>query len=80
MRQLLSRINFPKVFSVLAIALVVSFGACGLTVFVFARQSGSNNSMLPLAIAELALMALSAAGLFFTFILWIVASLMGVRR
>ena len=80
MRQLLEQINFAKVFTVLALTLVASFGACGLTFLVFAKQSGGNNSMVPLAIAELVLMVLSAAGLFLTFILWVIASVMGIRR
>ncbi|WP_109484514.1 hypothetical protein [Occallatibacter savannae] len=81
MRQLLSRINFAKLFSVLAIALVVSLGACGLTALVaFSRRSGANDAMLPLAIAELVLMVLSAAGLVITFILWVIATIMGVRK
>jgi hypothetical protein len=66
---LLDRINFPKVFTVLASTLGLSFGACGLTLL--ANLNGSRANTL-IAI-ETGLFLLSAAGLVLTFILWVIA-------
>jgi hypothetical protein len=79
MRQLLKRINFPKVFITLAVTLVVAFGACGVTVLAsIGKREG--DALLPLAIIETVAVVVSAAGLFFTFVLWVIASIMGVHK
>lgn len=78
MRRLLERINFPKVFTVLAVTLALAFGACGLTVLASGKLR--SDTMLPLAFIECAVMLLSAAGLMLFFILWVIASIMGVNK
>ena len=77
MRRLLERINI-LFFAVLAVSLAVAFGVSGLTVL---ASSGLRSAVsLPLAVIESAAMVLSAACLILTFILWAIASIMGVHE
>jgi len=76
MRQLLSRINFPKTFVVLAVTLVVGFGACGVTAFAPSRLIAGNGLFI---IIEIAAIVLSALALIVTFILWVIALVLGVE-
>lgn len=75
MPQLLERINFPKVVTVLAITFGVALGACGLTGIAATR--GGNDALVSLAFIELALILLSAVGLVLTVVVWIIASALG---
>jgi hypothetical protein len=75
MPQLLERINFPKVVTVLAITFGVALGACGLTGIAATR--GGNDAFVSLAFIELAVILLSAVGLILTVVVWIIASALG---
>lgn len=75
MRELLSRINFPKTIAVLAVTLVVGLGACGVTVISPSHSIAGSGFII---VAEIAAIVLSVVGLVITFILWIVALIMGV--
>jgi len=77
MRRLLRRINFPKVFIVLIVTLVVAGGACGLTA-VAASKGG--DAVFLLAIIESVVMVLCVVCLLFTFLLWVLATIMGVNK
>lgn len=75
MPQLLERINFPKVVTILAITFGVALGACGLTGIAATR--GGNDALMSLAFIELAVILLSAVGLVLTVVVWIIASAFG---
>jgi len=75
MPRLLERINFPKIVTVLAVTFAVALGACGLTVLAGSRLGGGY--VTPLAMIELAVMVLAAAGLIVTVVVWVAASLIG---
>ena len=67
------RINFPKLVTVFGVTFCVALGACGLTAL--ASKNGANylDQLLLLGIVELAVMALSAAGLVLSVILWAIS-------
>ena len=75
MPQLLERINFPKVVTVLAVTFAVSLGACGLTGI--ASSGGASDILVPLGFIELAVILLSAFGLVLTAVVWIIAAALG---
>lgn len=77
MPQLLERINFPKVVTVLAITFAVALGACGLTRTGIARSSGGTEILVSLAFIELAVILLSAFGFVLTVVVWIIAAALG---
>ncbi len=77
MRQLLSRINFPKTFSVLALTLVIALGACGVTAFSPPRSIAGNGFLI---VAEIAAIVLSVLALMVTFFLWVLAFILSVNR
>jgi membrane protein implicated in regulation of membrane protease activity len=72
--RLIDRIPFAKIVIGLAIVLIVSLGLCGLT---FVLSSGVGSNFASLGIIELVAMALSAAGLILTVVVW--ATLAAVR-
>ena len=76
MPQLLERINFPKVVTILAITFGVALGACGLTGTGIASRGGTE-ILVSLAFIELAVVLLSAVGLVLTVVVWIIASALG---
>jgi hypothetical protein len=75
MPRFLENVNFPKLVTVLSVTFGVALGACGLT-FV-ASNTRAGNFFVPLGIIEIAVMAISAAGLVVTVIVWIVAAAIG---
>ncbi|SRR5258708_35985422 len=75
MPPLLEHINFPKIVTVLAVTFALALGACGLTVL--ASSHGGGEYAMSLAMLELAVMILSAAGLIVTVVVWVVASAFG---
>jgi hypothetical protein len=77
MPQLLERINFPKVVTILAITFGVALGACGLTGTGIAASRGGTEILVSLAFIELAVVLLSAVGLVLTVVVWIIASALG---
>jgi hypothetical protein len=77
MPQLLERINFPKVVTVLAVAFAVSLGACGLTSIGIAKSGSGSDILVPLGFIELAVILLSAFGLVLTAVVWIIAAALG---
>lgn len=76
MRELLSRINFPKTFAVLAVTLVVGLGACGVTVISPSRSFAGSGFLI---VVEIAAIVLSVVGLFVALILWVIALILGVE-
>jgi hypothetical protein len=74
MPQWLERVNFPKLLTVFAVIFGIALGACGLTVLVPGRN------LLGLALVELGVMILAAAGVLVVLILWLVAAIFGVRK
>jgi hypothetical protein len=77
MPQLLERINFPKVVTVLAVTFAVSLGACGLTGIGIAKPDGGSDILVWLGFIELAVIFLSAFGLVLTAVVWIVGAALG---
>ncbi|MGA2048891.1 MAG: hypothetical protein ABSG96_14430 [Terracidiphilus sp.] len=74
--RLVDRIPFAKIVAVLAITFGVSLGLCGLT-FVLSSSAGSSGGIMGLGILELIAMALSAAGLVVTLIVWVLLAAVG---
>jgi hypothetical protein len=72
--RLIDRIPFAKILIGLAIVFIVSLGLCGIT-FIFSG-SGSG-AFASLGILELGAMALSAAGLILTTIVWVTLAAVG---
>jgi hypothetical protein len=72
--RLVDRIPFAKIVVGLAIIFFVSLGLCGLT---FALSSAGNNGLVNLGIIELVAMALSAAALVLTAIVWVILIVVG---
>ncbi|HTV16566.1 MAG TPA: hypothetical protein VMD92_15855 [Acidobacteriaceae bacterium] len=74
MPQLLERVNFPKVVTVLAVSLGVGLGLCGLNfVAVSALGGGSGGiatALITTAWLELLVMVLSAVGLVVALAMW----------
>lgn len=77
MPRLLEHIDFPKVVTILAVVFGISLGACGITAFAGSHDRG--NYLLPLGMAELAVIALSAVALVVAVIVWIVVEVIGDR-
>ena len=77
MPQLLERINFPKIVTVLAVTFAVALGACGLTGTGIATSGGGSDILVPLGFIELAVILLSAFGLVLTGVVWIIAAALG---
>jgi hypothetical protein len=69
--RLIDRIPFAKIVIGLAIAFLVSLGLCGMT---FALSRGGSSGFANLGILELLAMALSAAGLIVTAIVWVIVA------
>jgi hypothetical protein len=66
--RLVDRVPFAKIVIGLAVVFFVSLGLCGIT---FVLSSGGHYGLASLAILELLAMALSAAGLLLTVIVWV---------
>jgi hypothetical protein len=74
------RISFPKVIAVLAVALGIGVGLCGLDYWLASRGIGKSTEEFgvgPLDSISLIVMLLSALGLVITTIVWVVAAIVG---
>lgn len=78
MPRWLERVNFPKLLTVFAVVFGIALGACRLTVL--AANSVGGRNVTELALVELGVMILAAAGALVVLILWLVAVIFGVRR
>ena len=75
---LVRRIPFAKIVIILASIFGVALGLCGVTAFAAGAMRGSAGNFLPIfGIIELAAILLSAIGLVFTVILWVIMSAVG---
>jgi hypothetical protein len=64
--------GFPRALVVLVACLLVSSGLCGVQLLVNSGNSGNPGPILiPLGILELAVMALSAIGIFVVLLCWL---------
>jgi hypothetical protein len=73
-KRLIDRIPFAKIVIGLVIAFFVSLGLCGLTLVL---SSGAYNGFATFGIVELVAMALSAACLILTLIVWVTLAAVG---
>jgi uncharacterized membrane protein YqhA len=71
------RIPFAKIVLVLAITLGVSLGLCGLTFAFWSRAGSGARILIGLGMVELVAMALSAAGLVLTGVVWVTVAVVG---
>ena len=78
MPRWLERVNFPKLFTIFAVTFGIALGACGLTAL--AANSVGGGNLMGLALVELGVMILSAAGFLVVLILWLVALVFGLRK
>lgn len=75
--------GFPKALAVLAAVLLVSTGLCGMQLIIANGTKSSASILMPLGIAELAAILLSALGIMVVLIAWLVSALyhrVGTRR
>lgn len=79
MPRLLEHINFSKIVVILASTFGVALGACGLTAWASSGINDSGRFLIGFGFLELAVMILSALGLVFTVLLWVIASIFGNR-
>jgi len=71
--------GFPKTILILAVIFLVSSGLCGLQLIVANSSGGSSSGwvLIPLGIAELIAMLLSAGGIVVVCVLWIASTVYG---
>lgn len=70
MPQLLERVNFPKIVTVLAITFAIGFGLCGLNFIAASTGHGDPSVLIATGWLELLVMILSAVGLVVTLVTW----------
>jgi hypothetical protein len=73
-KPLVERIPFAKIVAVLAIVFGISLGLCGVT-YVAAVAAKGGDFVVIFGVIELAGMALSAAGLVLTLIVWVILAI-----
>jgi hypothetical protein len=73
--RLVDRVNFAKIVTVLAVVFGVSLGMCGVTAALSSKIGRAESILIPLGVAELITMGLSAVGLLLTVIVWVIASI-----
>jgi hypothetical protein len=71
------RFNFAKLVVVLAIVFVISLGMCGMSAAVSSASRGQETIYIVVMFTGLGGMILSGLALFFTLIVWLIASLAG---
>ena len=72
-----SRIPFAKIMVILAVTFGIALGLCGMTAVFGSSSHGSGDMFGSLAVIELIVMLLSAAGLILTAIVWAIAIIIG---
>jgi hypothetical protein len=76
-KPLVDRIPFARIVTVLAIVFGVSLGLCGMTWIISSGNGSGVGLLIGLGMLELVAMALSAAGLVLTLVVWVILAAIG---